>query len=596
MITAVRDIGRYSQDQNGNSNPLSTLLTPITLRNYKYALVVEFNTIGDGFQYQEVHLEELSEGTLDKFLYRKGGPNGPNDSPSALITEVEKTLPVKFFGWFKALVKKEKHLPDNIKDFVRKMNVALTNSSEHILQDLMNHDKAIFKEGVLLSLSIDGNYPAEIEEIKTLFFQTVTEKENKISSKQQVCSVCGERKEMVSAGSPAFRFYTIDKPGFISGHFNEELSWRNFPVCSDCNLELQEGKKVIEKQLYYNFYGLSYLLIPKFFLPESDAAKEVLFKLMEKLDSKVSLKGKDVVNNYLTNEEDDLAWLSEENDLVMLNFLFMKKVQSAERILLLIEDVLPSRLSTIFKAKVQVEKAFHTEGSGFDFGRIRTFFAKSDEGKRDNDLDKYFLEIVNKVFKDVRISIDFLMRYFMFAIRRAFLRDEHFRGKAYDALMDLLFFDELNLLNPIKEGENMESKFDEVFQRYSRRMDTPEKKGIFLLGALTQAFLDLQYATRKSTPFREQLAGLRLNERGIIGLTSKLMQKFTEYKALDKEKQLVFSEVNSLILGSDSKWTLSIDELNFYFVAGMTLRNEIIPKREKDNQVNSKEEINNESL
>lgn len=595
MLTAVRDIGRYSQELNGNDNPLSTMLTPISLKNYKYALVVEFNTIEEGFQYQEVHIEELSERTVDKFLYRKGGSNGPNDSPSALVTEVEKTLSVKFFGWFKSLVKKEKHFPDNIKDFVRKMNVVLTNSSEQIYKDLINYDKTTFKEGVLLSLSINGKYPAEIEEIKTAFFQLVTEKENKISSKQQVCSVCGERKSMVSAGSPAFRFYTIDKPGFITGHFNEEQSWRNFPVCSECNLALQEGKKVIEKELYYSFYGLSYLLIPKFFKPQSDAAQDVVARLIGKSDEKITLK-KQTAKKYLSNEEDDLAWLAEEKDFVLLNFLFMKKVQSAERILLLIEDVLPSRLSMIFKAKEKVDKAFSADERGFDFGRIRTFFAKSDEGKRENDLDKYFLEIVNKVFKGGNISISFLMRYFMFTIRRAFLREEHYRGKTYDALMDLLFFDKLNLLDPIMEGENMESKFDEVFQRFSRRMDTPEKKGIFLLGALTQAFLDLQYATRKSTPFREQLAGLRLNERGIIGLTSKLMQKFIEYKALDKEKQAIFSEVNSLILGSDSKWNLSIDELNFYFVAGMTLRNEIIPKKEKDNQDNSKEEIIHESL
>jgi len=581
MITAIRDIGRYSQNQNDNNNPLATLLTPIALRNYKYALVVEFKKNDDSFEYQGVHLEELSESTLDKYLYRKGGSNGPNDSPSALITEIEKTLSVKFYGWFKALVKKEKQLPDQIRVFVKKINDTLSHSSNQIHQDLINQDKAIFKEGVLLSLTIDGKYPAEVEEIKTLFLQIVSEKENKISGKEQICSVCGEKKAMVSGGSPAFRFYTIDKPGFISGHFNVDESWRNFPVCSKCNLELQEGKKVIEKELNYNFYGLSYLLIPKFFNPASEAAQDVLARLLVSTDEKILLK-KQTAKKYLTNEEDDLAWLSEENDFVLLNFLFMKKAQSAERILLLIEDVLPSRLSTLFKAKEKVDKAFSSDERGFDFGRIRTFFAKSDEGKRENDLDKYFLEIVNKVFKGGQISLSFLMRYFMFSIRRAFLRDENYRSKVNDALMDLLFFDELNLLDPNKEGENMASKFDEVFQKYSRRLDTPEKKGIFLLGALTQAFLDLQYATRKSTPFREQLAGLRLNERGIIGLSSKLMQKFIEYKALDKEKQAVFAEVNSLLLSSKPKWNLSIDELNFYFVAGMTLRNEIIPKKDKE--------------
>lgn len=106
-----------------------------------------------------------------------------------------------------------------------------------------------------------------------------------------------------------------------------------------------------------------------------------------------------------TFEDDILDILAEEQDTMTMQFLFLKKEQSAERILLLIEDVLPSRLRTLFEAKVKVDKAFPS--FPFHLGRIRTFFAKSDEGKKENDLDKYFLEMIDKVFKVFLVLYDY---------------------------------------------------------------------------------------------------------------------------------------------------------------------------------------------
>ncbi len=120
-----------------------------------------------------------------------------------------------------------------------------------------------------------------------------------------------------------------------------------------------------------------------------------------------------------------------------LNFLFLKSQQSAERILLLIEDVFPSRLKTIFDAKRCIDTLFNEE---FNFGKVRTFFYKSDQDKRESDLDKYFLEVVDSIFRGQRIDFNFWVKFFMQSIREDFINDNYYLSKTRDAMMCISFF------------------------------------------------------------------------------------------------------------------------------------------------------------
>lgn len=72
-----------------------------------------------------------------------------------------------------------------------------------------------------------------------------------------------------------YKFYTIDKPGYIAGGFNEKESWKNYPVCAECRLALEEGKRYLENELTFRFYGLEYQLIPNFIIGKEFVRKEV---------------------------------------------------------------------------------------------------------------------------------------------------------------------------------------------------------------------------------------------------------------------------------------------------------------------------------
>ncbi|GFP33020.1 CRISPR-associated protein Csh1, partial [Candidatus Hakubella thermalkaliphila] len=226
------------------------------------------------------------------------------------------------------------------------------------------------------------------------------EKTSKSSAIGKVCSVCGELKDKVSARTFVYRFNfdTDDKPGFIAGGFDKGNNWKNIPVCEDCRTLLKDGKGFIDSKLNFKFYGLSYSIIPRLLTGDEKILEEIISILSDAAQT-VSLK--DRIKRRITSDENEiLEFLADKKDILTLNFLFLQRQRSAERILLLIEDVFPSRIRAIFNAKDEVDTAFKED---FNFGKTRTFFSKSDEGKRESDLNKYFLEIVDTVFKCGRL-------------------------------------------------------------------------------------------------------------------------------------------------------------------------------------------------
>ena len=170
----------------------------------------------------------------------------------------------------------------------------------------------------------------------------------------------------------------------------------------------------------FRFCGIRCNLVPKFIVGTKAVTEEVIdiFTSTSKL---ASLKQKNM--ERITNDEEDiLDVLKDAKDVLTLNFLFIQKIQAAERILLVIEDVFPSRLRRIFDAKHSTDEAFE---QNFTFGAIRNFFAKSDSNKRNYDLDKYFLDIVDRIFKDRPISHTFIISFVMKKIRDEFIKDRY---------------------------------------------------------------------------------------------------------------------------------------------------------------------------
>jgi CRISPR-associated protein Csh1 len=569
MIKAIKTLGELKE-------PPSIQIEDPIKDGYTHAFAILLSKDNLHFSYQGIALEQLESDKLPLYLYKRGTSGGPDRTPTSKLTEPKKTFERKILNWFR------KYSADE--PFLIAIRDVLEANAETIIKDIESKREE-YKDAkrALLILKIDGKYIGEIDIFKEKL-QEVEDSEFQRSSAIHICSLCGKSTKVSGrAGSSVFAFSTIDKPGFIAGGFKEELAWKNYPICATCKKHLEAGKKFLEEKCNFKFCDrLSYQLVPKFLTGDRSVMEEVL-DIIENGVHRVTLEGKQLAK--LTEDENDIMeLLSEENDFLSLDYLFIKKEQSAERILLLIQDVLPSRLRRIFQAKKKTEERF---GTVFTFSRIRTFFSKSDDLKQENDLDKYFLEIVEAVFKGKPLSLSFLLHFFMQTIRSDFLQlDEELEGtektfsnSVRDALLSLVFLRELSLVNLGKE-ETMNSFFPQIYEKYGDVLNTPLKRGIFCLGALTGFLLRKQKDIRGNSPFWKTLKSLRLDEKDFKSLLPRIMSKFEEYSDFLKDWEKSFIRdlekeiANQLLLAGD-KWNLSVDEANFYFACGVAMESEV---------------------
>ncbi len=121
---------------------------------------------------------------------------------------------------------------------------------------------------------------------------------------------------------------------------------------------------------------------------------------------------------------------------------------------------------------------------------------------------------------------------------------------------------------------------DKFLRGHEVAFDTPAKKAVFLEGVLVKFLLDVQYANRKSTPFRGKLHGLKLDVIKIRKLLPEIVEKLREYKVgcyswLERLVSQYFIDAEN------EGWDLSKDEISYYFALGLNLGG--ILKQKEDN-------------
>jgi CRISPR-associated protein Csh1 len=399
----------------------------------------------------------------------------------------------------------------------------------------------------------------------------------------------------------------VDKPGFVSGGFRQKDTWKNYPVCLNCALTLEEGKKYLGDNLSFNFYGFKYLLIPKFIKGIRKDIQKDIFKGMEL--QKDPRFGKKIIKLLTNDEKEVLEIISEQKNYLNNNFLFYSAPKGFNgvvfNILLYIEDILPSRLKRLFEVKEIIDQeeifincmisTFNNKGKKdnekpleFNFGILRTFFPKVSNNRTYN---KYFLDITNKVFNDKPVEYDFLLNFIVRKIRDDFVKNYSTKINALKAFMLLNYLKELKILKFKKEvrmeTDNLfaqekqkgEEKVELFFNKYFDFFNNNAKKAIFLVGVLSQYLLNIQYQERKATPFRVKLKGLKLDEKQIKKLLPEIQNKLEEYgKNYYRDLESIIS---NYFVSSGSGWNVTNDEISFYFVLGMNLS--YLFKKEKNN-------------
>ena len=623
MIGAIKEIGEYAVEKEGKNveEPLDILVDNPANRDTENILFIVLEKRNNGFVYKGADVEEYSRSTdkLKRYLYKKGSPNGPDVTPTSMITNLDKTFTkIKILPWFKKYdtlgLNEDTNLLVNIGNCIRE------NKGE-ILDDLKNK---VCKENNVISLKINGKYVGDypvfqkilIDESKKGFYFTSSfsgaNKESK--SNNQKCCVCNEKQKEVYGFVGTYKFYTVDKPGFVSGGFQQKDAWKNYPVCLNCALKLEAGKKYLQNKLNFNFYGFKYHLIPKFINKGYYENNEGIFDLMEKWQDPKFRNTE--INMLTTDEKEILEFMSEQKNYLNMNFMFYDAPKgydgSVFNILLYVEDILPSRLRKLFEVKKEVDKIdifkecmvpvfdnktkkkVGEKSMEFNFGIVRTFFPKISNNRT---YDKYFLDIVNKIFTNKLVNYDFLLQFILQKIRDDFVNDYPTKISTLKGFMLLNYLNNLNTLKTTKNNVNKSKmeptttnmhEIDAFFEQFAAFFDSDAKKAIFLEGVLTQFLLNIQRLPEVSNakpgkePFRPKLKGLKLNEKQIKKLLPEIQNKLEEYGK--NYYRTLESIISDYFVSAGNNWKLTNDEISFYFVLGMNLSNKFKSKKEEENK------------
>ncbi|EDP75367.1 TIGR02556 family CRISPR-associated protein [Hydrogenivirga sp. 128-5-R1-1] len=548
MLGAIRDIGfRFGEIKLYDDVKADKVL------------VLNFDERGN---FKGVELEKFSKDKLNKYLYKKAkGSNPPTLTPTLILNREKRKPTDKKSPIMKTLENLEKALKSCSvaeKD-IPNLNLEKERTEESIeeaTKDIPN------KEKVLLTIKVDGKYIGELEGFKRAV-EKLSAQEGKDSKGKAVCSVCLEEGEVSGDISP-YKFYTIDKPGYISGGFDKKEAYRNFPLCYECKRYIEEGKRLIDNKLKFNLSGLRYQLIPELMTDKEEVVLEVVESLFNNDVRKIKLSNREK-RPLLSGEDDILELLSEERDVLSVNLLFLESQQGAERILLHLQDIYPSRLRQLFDAKGKVEKFLGLEN--FTYETVYRFFSKSDPSKRNPDLQKYFLEVVDKTFRSIRIDAKFLIRFLLGRIRDAVKKSEEGYPWVIRDAFGVFLFVKLTTGEVVMERMDFENL--EEFLKSLPAVDTDLKKGLFLMGALTERLLRVQRNERGSKPFLKKLKALKMNETDLKGLLPEIRMKLEEYDRYRAGEDRLFKLASQYLSEAPSKWNMSIDEMNFYFALGM---------------------------
>ena len=628
MIEAIRNIGEYALEKEEKSvnDPLDILLGDPESNHknptYKNIFSLVLQEKDGEYIYKNINHEQYSKDKLKKYLYRQGSSNGPDITPTSRITRVKEegnkktTFEGKLLSWFKQY---NKLGSDKNINFLVKIGDCLRKNKDKIKKDLEIQYKGINKkEKAVLTIKINEKYLGDFEIFRNILVDKALEnfykKYGKVSkSENKLCSICKKKSDEVYGFVNTFNFYVVDKRGSVSGGFQQKDAWKNYPVCLNCALTLEKGKKYLEENLNFNFYGFRYLLIPKFISGIDEETEKEVFKIIKQQKDP---KFRKTEINRLTNAEDEvLGLISKQKNYLDMNFMFYDVSKAEFKILLYIENILPSRLRILFDIKKDVDnfeifkecmvpvfegkKKTGDKSLELNFGVLRDFFYDFDNKRWISR--KYFLDIVNRIFTNKPIDFNFLISFITQKIREDFInpnnwfgsKNEQLRVSTLKGFMILNYMKELKILKSkeevkmetgdlftqVNEEKERREKVELFFNKFSNFFNVNVKKAIFLEGVLTQYLLNIQYQERKATPFRIKLKGLKLDEKQIRKLLPEIQNKLEEYgKNYYRDLESIIS---NYFISSGNDWNVSNDEISFYFVLGMNLS--YLFKKEKNN-------------
>jgi CRISPR-associated protein Csh1 len=568
--------------QNNDSNPECT---------YKGIDIEKVRSDGDGFR---------------KYAYRKGTSGRAGDVTITTKLTIKKLDNIKDKQFSKLINEKDKE--NSLFEMIYEVFKDNFSNIKNEIKNRYNNFTKQEKESTGISIKIT-------QDDKVLYLNNfnvvrkIIEKEYSKSKKSQdntesiasnkICSVSNKKEEDVFGFAAPFKFSTFDKPGFISGYFNKEKNWRNYPISSKSALKLELGRRFIRKNLNSRFYGHEYIIVPNPIIKINNKKLETLINLIH-----TAIINPNVVGQRRSKAEERVMKIIGEQDsnyfYVDLLFFNENKTNKSIKIELMLEEILPSRFrqlfievpstvnkNQIFKNAITIKK--EQQDLIFSFQIIRDFF------------DSDFLDVTNKLFLGKPLSKEYVFEHIMSLIRKKYNDSKTKNGFVepvhwivLKAIMLLAYLQQLNIITNNKKYNYMDvektqknearfnlDRFNEFVKENKSFLDSDIKTGIFAVGVLVRFLFDIQNANLHNTPFEAKLRGYKLNPELLMKVYTEALDKIQKYQNFYTYQELRDIIGKYFVVKFNELKNFSNNELSFYFVAGLELGKEF--KREKEN-------------
>lgn len=499
--------------------------------------------------------------------------------------------------------------PDDLKDF----KVFDVGAIDSVLQKIREENKDS-KSSILITIKPNRNCLANFPNVSEKFINGFIEetkclnqnapKDYNPQSQKGQCSVCLRNNLSLLGYLRPYNFFTVDKIGFYPGFKNYE-SWKYFPVCESCGILIQAGKNFLENHFRTKIAGYNALVILK--------NKELIEKHKRFVDFNSMKSFKQIADI----EKVLIKKLPELTTVESYNFMFYREKKNQFEILLLIPDVLPSRIKKIVDTIKEIKERFE-HSNWFDVDKVQKnkgdwridadfYFIEESVGER-VDLPKIeysptkikMLNIIQSVFIEYQISYREVISEISSKLQFVFKQSLNVRKDPIFKLAPYVFSGAA-IIEFLKEVKVMETevaqmantqeypeKLKEVFEKHKDFFDTPQKRACFLTGVLYGKLEGKQAALDKKGTSLGWLRSLDLRWEYLTkDLYPRIHHKFKEYDQIGDKKAAFTEEAKSLFDIASYEFSrcgnaeLPREEIPFYFTLGWTTYKRFFPTREE---------------
>lgn len=619
---AIAQIGHWQLEQNRNLDPVDLYIENMFPgRDYQMLLLVFeiINNKGESScSYKGIDVEKVKKDSTSyrKYAYRKGSSRGGDIT---LTTKLSNPPDKKLQNIKEVQLKKFTSSKHQNAQLFRLVESEFLRNESIISSDVRNYFESASKDeqtttGISLRIHQEQDlYLNDFELVRNILFDSGSEKKYDHNGTQSrttnaVCSVTSAIAEDVYGFAAPFKYSSPDKPGFISGFFNKEKFWRNYPISSKEALALEYGKKYIKQHLTGYFYGHEFLFVPNPIIRNNYEEIEIIVELLK--DAFSTAREKKLSKEERSEAEEYIQKIvAQQENYFYLDMLFYSEDKKTEAISIemMLEEVLPSRFNKLFievpeninhnplfKNAIIIKKV--KQDLKFSFGIVSDFFG-----------DK-FLDIVQRIFHDKPISKVYLFERIIAVIRKNY-NESHTQEKwtepaAWTVLKAIMLINYLQELKIIENNKNYNYMDITVYEKKTSRfnldgfnqfvkgnenfLDSDIKVGIFSVGVLVRFLFDIQYANLNNTPFENKLRGYKLNPELLIQVYTEALDKIQKYQ----KSFYVYGDLREVIshyfvTKKQELASLSNNELSFYFVAGLEMGRKFKNEKEENNNDNN---------